>query len=267
MKRKWLAIGIILLFVGVAIAPSINQSVVTASQNDDLVEVTTQACGIKGFGDTTVKLTREQYQNLKQYLVDFRTRLDHTQTRDEAISLFNEAVVEINTYGLLPKGMNFEQAQQLVTEDFLKNMRIGGNFADWKPSDDFNVCCLLSSKVTIHDDPYSGCWPISPLFLITLGLTIIPLIIYEKTGLKIFEKLAETIFISGILLWSNSPFRVMNYIFINDCDIEMHTIGLNGYVKDNLDFSLLLGYKGLIFGNWLTGNETHFLGYTRRVTT
>jgi hypothetical protein len=46
--KKGLAISVILLFIGVAVAPSINYSVVTASQEDDLVEVTSQACGIKG---------------------------------------------------------------------------------------------------------------------------------------------------------------------------------------------------------------------------
>jgi hypothetical protein len=56
-----LAIGIILLFVGVTIAPTINFNTVKASTDDDLVEVTTQACGIQGYGNTTVKLTKEQY--------------------------------------------------------------------------------------------------------------------------------------------------------------------------------------------------------------
>jgi hypothetical protein len=114
MKRKCLAIGIILLFIGVAVAPSINQSVVTASQEDDLVEVTTQACGIQGYGDTTVKLTREQYQGLELYLVEFRARLNQTTTREEAIPLYKETVVELDKYGLLPKGMSVEKAQKLV---------------------------------------------------------------------------------------------------------------------------------------------------------
>jgi hypothetical protein len=38
MKKKWLAVGIILLFIGVAVAPSINQSVVKASTDDDPVK-------------------------------------------------------------------------------------------------------------------------------------------------------------------------------------------------------------------------------------
>jgi hypothetical protein len=114
MKRKWLAVGIILLFIGVTVAPSINQSIVTASQEDDLVEVTTQACGIQGYGDTTVKLTRQQYQNLEEYLVEFRARLNQTTTREEAIPIFKDAVVELDRYGLLPRGMSVEQAQNLV---------------------------------------------------------------------------------------------------------------------------------------------------------
>jgi hypothetical protein len=112
--KKILALGIILLFIGVAVAPSINFTVVKASNENDLVEVTTQACGIKGFGDSTVKLTRQQYQNLEQYLVDFRARLNQTSTREEAIPIFKEAVVELNKYGLLPKGMSIERAQKLV---------------------------------------------------------------------------------------------------------------------------------------------------------
>ena len=113
--KKGLVVSVILLFIGVAVAPSINTGVVKASNDNDLVEVTTQACGIKGFGNTTVKLTREQYQNLEQYLVEFRARLNQTSTREEAVPIFKEAVVELDKYGLLPKGMSVEQAQNLVT--------------------------------------------------------------------------------------------------------------------------------------------------------
>jgi len=118
--KKILTSGIILLFLSVAVAPSINQSAVTAS-NDDLVEVTTQACGIKGYRDTTVKLTREQYQNLESYLVEFRDRLNQTSTREEAIPIFKDAVVELDKYGLLPKVMSVEKVMRLVVHDSMKN--------------------------------------------------------------------------------------------------------------------------------------------------
>jgi hypothetical protein len=84
--------------------------------SDDLVEATSQACGIQGFGNATVKLTKEQYQNLEQYLVEFRARLNQTTTREEAIPIFKDAVVELNKYKLLPKGMSVEHAQKLVLQ-------------------------------------------------------------------------------------------------------------------------------------------------------
>jgi hypothetical protein len=118
MKRKCLAVGIILLFIGIAVAPSINSTAVKTSDDNDLVEVISQACGIKGFGNTTVKLTKEQYQNLEQYLATFRARLNQTTTKEEAIPIFKEAAAELNTYGLLPKGMSVRQAQKLVTSSY-----------------------------------------------------------------------------------------------------------------------------------------------------
>jgi hypothetical protein len=119
--KKILAISIILLFIGVAIAPSINQSVVKASDDNDLIEVTTQACGIQGYRNTTVKLTMEQYQNLEQYLVEFRARLNQTSTREEAVPIFKDAVVELDKYGLLPSGMSVEKVMRLVVHDSMKN--------------------------------------------------------------------------------------------------------------------------------------------------
>jgi hypothetical protein len=118
--KKSLAVAVILLFIGIAVAPSINVTVVKAS-DDDFVEVTSEACGIKGFGNTTVKLTKQQYRDLEQYLVEFRAKLNETTTREEAVPIFKEAVVELNKYGLLPKGMSVEQAQRLVIEPYDNN--------------------------------------------------------------------------------------------------------------------------------------------------
>jgi hypothetical protein len=114
ISRKFLAVGIILLFVGVAVAPRINSSVEKTTSTKDLVEVTTRACGVQNLGNTTVKLTEEQYDNLKQYLIDFRARLNQTTCREEAVPLFMNAVMELDKYGLLPRGLSVEQVQKLV---------------------------------------------------------------------------------------------------------------------------------------------------------
>jgi hypothetical protein len=148
--KKCLAVGIILLFIGVAIAPSINFIVVKASDDNDLVEVTTQACGIKGYGNTTVKLTREQYQNLEQYLVEFRARLNQTTTREEAIPIFKEAVVELNKYGLLPKGMSVERAQRLILamNPDIKHRKLFDRILIANQELDSNLFCLITGSST-----------------------------------------------------------------------------------------------------------------------
>ncbi|MCU0850231.1 MAG: hypothetical protein MUC80_03025 [Candidatus Thermoplasmatota archaeon] len=124
MIKKCLIVGIILLFIDVIIAPTINFHTVKASIDDDLVEVTTQACGIKGFGNTTVKLTREQYQDLEEYLVEFRARLNKTTTMKETISLFKEVVFVLDDYKVLPEGMSIQQCIDLVTGKYLLRTHI-----------------------------------------------------------------------------------------------------------------------------------------------
>jgi len=153
MKHNWmkkgLVVSVILLFIGVAIAPSINQSVVKASTDDDLIEVTSQACGVQGYGNTTVKLTREQYQDLESYLVDFRERLNQTSTREEAVPIFKDAVVELDKYGLLPKGLSVEQAQRLVTGGYFYQRFIqifGRLFNKNQYNSNSNLFCLVAGE-------------------------------------------------------------------------------------------------------------------------
>jgi len=141
--------AVLFLFISVSIAPSINFNVVKASNDNDFVEVTTQACGIKGYGNTTVKLTRRQYQNLEQYLVEFRARLNKTTTREEVVPLFKEAVVELNKYGLLPKGMSVERAQKLVTNGHQKIERLLKPYLSRDDrSDTVNSFCLVATHWT-----------------------------------------------------------------------------------------------------------------------
>jgi len=168
--KKSLIVTVIILFIDVALAPTINFQVVKASTDDDLVEVTTQACGIKGYGNNTVKLTREQYQDLEEYLVEFRARLNQTSTREEAVPIFKEAVVELDKYGLLPKGMSVERAQKLVLSvcfnqrigEFIKKA-FGGN----QDSAGSNMFCLVSGKVT-RIRAYGAFYPIR-LLLSVIG--------------------------------------------------------------------------------------------------
>ena len=217
--KKSLVIGIILIFIGAAVAPSINFHVVKASYDNDLVEVTTQACGIKGFGDTTIKLTRQQYQNLKEYLVEFRSRLNQTTTGEEAVPLFKEAVVELNKYGLLPKGMNVAQTQRLVLSGY-KNAVIDRLTQKHMDTVYLNLFCLITGIVHIYENigPISG-----------IGVLI------EFIGAFSSEfiiSIGQIIFYLGKIINAISPVAVFN--FIKPSGGNIITIGLLGIKKTEI---------------------------------
>ncbi len=197
LSRKWFAVGIILMFVGVTIASTINFNTVKASTDDDLVEVTTQACGIQGYGDTTVKLTREQYQDLRQYLVEFRARLNQTSTRDETIPIFKEAVRKLDTYGLLPKGMSVAQAELLVTESCSSRLSAicSERWRNIMQNRSTNIFCLVTGEVN-----WSLC--VFPFFIVAayLGIGLSFLSILPKFFLALYLSQKEKIYFPNLMI-------------------------------------------------------------------
>ena len=57
--KKLLAVGVIVLFLGLAIAPSINADVSKASIDSEMVEYTTEVCGVNS-KKQTITLTQEE---------------------------------------------------------------------------------------------------------------------------------------------------------------------------------------------------------------
>jgi hypothetical protein len=249
--KKLLAVGVILLFIGVAVVPCINSTVVKSSTDNDLVEVTSQACGIQGFGNTTVKLTKQQYQDLEQYLVDFRARLNQTTTREEAIPLFKDAVVELNKYGLLPKGMSVEQAQRLVTGQSLSQKCLN------------TIQKVLNRNYDNNSDQNLFC-----LFYGHLSGTFL-----EPFYYKILDLVSESYFLSFILwlffsyIYDFQPFFFLcpiGFTQFGGAEGNVFTIGLLGLKswKGNLigewrnsdnDYLAVVGYTGLVIKNSKTG--------------
>jgi len=145
--KKLLVVGVIVLFLGLAIAPSINANVSKASIESELVEITTEVCGINGVKPNTVSLSKEDAE--EKLIDDIERRLDNVETREETVEIFNEAVVELDKYGLLG-GLSVKQAQRLVTGGYqnLLVKRIFGNIFH-KYIDNFdNVICLISGETS-----------------------------------------------------------------------------------------------------------------------
>jgi hypothetical protein len=115
MLKNCITVGVVLLFVGVAIAPSINFTVVNASENNELVEVSIQAYGIDADIDRTVHVTKQQAQEVKTVFDALKSRMSAAGSLEETQSIFNETIVSLSRYNLLPRSMSIEQAKRLVT--------------------------------------------------------------------------------------------------------------------------------------------------------
>ena len=141
--KKLISATVILLFIGLAFAPSIN-----ANNQSDFVEFTTEVCGLNG-GKKTVKLTQQQADEVKELFDSINMRLNATKSREGAEEIFKDAVVELDKYGLLG-GLSVNQAQRLVTGGFYNSKliktiekRIKNNHIY---SENVDFFCLITGK-------------------------------------------------------------------------------------------------------------------------
>jgi hypothetical protein len=148
--KKCLTTGIILLLFIVSIAPSINANI---SQNNEMVELTTEVYGLNG-EKYTVKLTREEAEEVDLLIKSIKEKLDQAKTSKEVEDIFKNAVLELNRYGLLGD-LNVKQVQRLVTKGVLnlKGVKLveklsQGKNAIWDI--DSNNFCLISGKTTTN---------------------------------------------------------------------------------------------------------------------
>ncbi len=266
LLQKGAAITAILLFGGLSIAPFLTCTIGRASVENIVVDMTIRTCGLRGFQDFTVALSRQQYQDLEQSLVDLRVRLNQTKTWEEAGPLFKEAVRELNKYGLLPKGMNVEQAQNLVVGDYQNSKLLTPNknniFGSWTPRYDYilnrnakNVCCVLSAVAT--KIPGYLPTPIIIPFSLFLLFGLLPAIVVSLIGA---DELANNLAQLGFFIWNSNPFRIFNYMVINGYEIELRSFGLKGSVSATFAPSgIFKGYSGFMLSS--SDNSTIFLGF------
>ena len=106
--------GIIFLFIGVAIAPHINVNVAKASGENHLIEISTQVCDITDDTTHTIQLTKQQVEEVQTIFDNLKNRLSTTETIKETQRTFNDTIIELDRYNLLPEDMSIEQAQRLV---------------------------------------------------------------------------------------------------------------------------------------------------------
>jgi hypothetical protein len=152
--KKLLVVGVIGLFLGLAIAPSINANV---SKESELVAITTEICGLDG-GKQTVQLSKEEVEEVDKLFENIRQQLNESTSREGAEKIFNEAIVELDKYGLLG-GLSIKQAQRLVTGRF-KKYKVLNHYkkidSNCKKSLYNAYCLIIGCNVT-------ECWFLRPI--------------------------------------------------------------------------------------------------------
>ena len=68
----------------------------------------------------TLMKENTQYVKTEKIVNELKVKLDKVSTKQEALTLIKEVIVQLNNNGLLPKGMTVKRAQRLVTNYFLR---------------------------------------------------------------------------------------------------------------------------------------------------
>ena len=140
--KKGIVVAVIFLFIGLAFAPSINANI---NKESNLVEITTEVCGIDGVKPHSVKLTTEEASKVGALFDSIKERLDGAESREETVEIFNEALLELNEYSLFYEKTSAEQVQSLITSD--KDYLIEGNTTRTNFFEPFSGLLYISGRL------------------------------------------------------------------------------------------------------------------------
>jgi len=131
-----------------AFTPSIHANI---NKESELVEITTEVCGLPGMKPQSVQLSKSDAEAIDRLFEEIKSKLDVVESREEAVEIFNDAIVELDKYGLLG-GLSVQQAQRLVTGiGKSKIIERISNIINQQPAatnSSENYLCLVAGKAT-----------------------------------------------------------------------------------------------------------------------
>ena len=207
--KKLLVLGIIALFIGIAVAPSVTSIEFSKNKtsNDNLVEINFQLFKTSGVEDHKMFITREQNEQLELLIERFKADLDKAETREETIEIYKDMVVSLDEIGILPESNSCKEVKELVTgENSVSNP---GNLKsnkyfnlaynklknkNSKHSGEENRYCLIAGKTTNTETYGEGAILFAKLggFLLLGGLAIYE--VFEKYNLSVLGFLIYSLF-------------------------------------------------------------------------
>jgi hypothetical protein len=122
-----------------------------------------------------------QYAETEKIFNDLKVKLDTVTTKQEALMLFKETIIELHNQGLLPKGTSIQRAQRLITMNYLKNELLHPSQKSIG-NDTGNTNCLVFGFATkTYFRPYPS---------IIMDIPIIEYLVFDSNLSKYFNYLA-----------------------------------------------------------------------------
>ena len=137
--KKIVVIGVIALFVGMGFQPAF--ATVQLEDNDmDFINITSEFTGLKR--KHTVKMTHNEVDEFYAFFDSIYEKLNNTESDDETSLIINEAVLELDRYGLLC-GLSVEEVQKRFSNYYKLKGEIVTNHISGKENSD----CLIVGRV------------------------------------------------------------------------------------------------------------------------
>jgi hypothetical protein len=150
MLNKAMIVGIILLFNGITIQPTI-ADVSIEPDDSELVEITVEIYEVNSVQEYTVMLTKEHVEELELLINNTKTELHAAGDSDETENIFMKTVSSLNKLGLLPNSMSVEEVQRIVRGE-KQNPRLVKFFERYYSKNqksldnNDNIFCLIAGK-------------------------------------------------------------------------------------------------------------------------
>ena len=159
--KKGLVIGLVALFIAIAFAPCINANISKTSVENELVEISIEICGIDWLQEHIIQLSEQDAIELEVLFDDMKLKLDNVNTKQETAKIFNDAVLLLSEFGLLPNDMSVEEVQHLVTNSNHETISLNkiNDKTQLGNSDDENFDCYIAGK-TSNTMFFKPGWPI-----------------------------------------------------------------------------------------------------------
>jgi hypothetical protein len=286
MKREFIIYGIILLFVGLAVSPSIyaNREFISLGEDNgdmnpfyselsskDEINISCQFITYKGAELVNKKISINDYRSLSQLL---------TSSDDNAITL------KLDSLGLLPKSMDIKQVTELIGGNYgkkelsnylsgNKNIFFNGNITSgenvlckiqgdavdstyrpfWWQNSVFVIGCILwkiGSYIIDFDNFLSSIFPWYQIFGDEFGISFL-----KSIGYNLGEFLLSLAEMGPYFVLPNIPFKMNGFSIIELDDVfnvgkpNLYTSGLKGDWEIHDQRSILIKMYGFT-GIWLT---------------